>query len=109
MISVFGQFSGNGLGYFNNVIYEQLGYTSPATQLGLNLANACGSAVVGLTAAALSDRMPRVKVLTIGTFICACLLAINAGCNTKWASTPVDANGDLINPPLSIAQLGLAA
>ena len=50
MISIFGQFSGNGLGYFNNVIYGQLGYDSPATQLGLNLANSCGSAVVGLTA-----------------------------------------------------------
>jgi sugar porter (SP) family MFS transporter len=109
MISIFGQFSGNGLGYFNNVIYAQLGYTKPATQLGLNLASSCGSAVIGLTAASLSDRMPRVKVLTIGTFVCACLLAINAACNTKWAQTPVDANGNLIDPPLAIAKLGLTA
>jgi MFS family permease len=109
MISIFGQFSGNGLGYFNNVIYGQLGYENPATQLGLNLASSCGSAVVGLTAASLSDRMPRVKVLSIGTFICACLLAINAACNTKWAQTPLDANGNPIDPPLAIAKLGLAA
>jgi len=109
LISVFGQFSGNGLGYFNNVIYAQLGYTSPAMQLGLNLIGSCGSAVVGLTAASLTDRMPRVKVLSIGTFVCACLLAINAGCNTVWANTPVDAAGNPINPPLAIAKLGLAA
>jgi len=109
MISIFGQFSGNGLGYFNNVIYGQLGYDKPATQLGLNLASSCGSAVVGLTAASLSDRMPRIKVLSIGTFVCACLLAINAACNTKWAQTPVDANGNLVDPPLPIAKLGLAA
>lgn len=109
LISIFGQFSGNGLGYFNNVIYEQLGYTSPTTQLGLNLASSCGSAVVGLTAAALSDRMPRVKILTISTAICAGLLAVNAGCNTKWAAwanTPVAEQGP---PPLGIAKLGLAA
>lgn len=59
MISVFGQFSGNGLGYFNTVIYNNLGYTDVATQLGLNLANQCVSAVCAVTAAFLSDRMPR--------------------------------------------------
>lgn len=53
--------------------------------------------------------MPRIKVLSIGTFVCACLLAINAACNTKWAQTPVDANGNLVDPPLPIAKLGLAA
>lgn len=37
LISVFGQFSGNGLGYFQNVIYENLGYTDVQTQLALNL------------------------------------------------------------------------
>jgi len=109
LISVFGQFSGNGLGYFNNVIYANLGYTSPAIQLGLNLAGSCGSAVVGLTAASFTDRLPRVRTLAIGTFVCAILLGINAGCNTVWANTPVDANGIAINPPIRIAQLGLAA
>jgi len=109
MISIFGQFSGNGLGYFNNVIYANLGYTSPVMQLGLNLIGSCGSADVGLTAASLTDRMPRVKVLSIGTAVCACLLAVNAGCNTKWAATPVDAAGNYINPPLTVAKIGLAA
>jgi len=109
LISVFGQFSGNGLGYFNNVIYANLGYTSPVVQLGLNLAGSVGSAFVGLTAASITDKMPRIKVLPIGTFVCACLLAINAGCNTVWANTPTDAAGNPINPPLKIAQLGLAA
>ncbi|KZO91381.1 general substrate transporter [Calocera viscosa TUFC12733] len=109
LISVFGQFSGNGLGYFNNVIYANLGYTSPAIQLGLNLAGSCGSAVIGLTAASFTDRLPRVRTLAIGTLVCAILLAINAGCNTVWANTPTDANGNAIDPPIRIAQLGLAA
>lgn len=32
-----------------------------------------------MTAVTLTDRMPRRKVLVIGTFVCACMLAINAG------------------------------
>ncbi len=67
MISVFGQFSGNGLGYFQNVIYNNLGYTSPQTILGLNLAGSFLSAACALVAAGFADRMPRVKTLTFGT------------------------------------------
>jgi hypothetical protein len=35
LMSVFGQFSGGGLGYFNTVIYASLGYTSYVTALRL--------------------------------------------------------------------------
>ncbi len=45
MISIFGQFSDNGLGYFNTVIYNNLGYTSVPLQLGLNLVNSVVSAI----------------------------------------------------------------
>lgn len=79
MISVFGQFSGNGLGYFNTVIYANLGVSSVSQQLGYNLLNSAVSAVGALTAVSLTDRMPRRKVLIIGTFICACALGVNAG------------------------------
>lgn len=79
MISIFGQFSGNGLGYFNTVIFENLGITSVPQQLGYNLLNQGLSAIGALSATAFTDRMPRRKVLIIGTFMCAAALATNSG------------------------------
>jgi predicted MFS family arabinose efflux permease len=68
MISIFGQFSGNGLGYFNTVIFQQLGIESSSQQLAYNLLNSILSAIGALAAVALTDTMPRRKVLVIGTF-----------------------------------------
>lgn len=68
MISVFGQWSGNGLGYFNASIYDTLGYKSSSMQLLMNLINSIVSAIGALTAVTLTDRMPRRKVLVWGTF-----------------------------------------
>ncbi|GAB1310672.1 Lactose permease [Madurella fahalii] len=79
MISVFGQFSGNGLGYFNTVIFRGLGVTSVEQQLGYNILNQVLSAIGALTAVAFTDRMPRRPVLVIGTFMCAVALAANSG------------------------------
>ncbi|GES60017.1 MFS lactose permease [Aspergillus terreus] len=79
MISVFGQWSGNGLGYFNPTIYKSLGYTSSSIQLLLNLVNSIVSAIGALTAVHFTDKMPRRKVLVFGTFACAVTMAINAG------------------------------
>lgn len=95
MISVFGQWSGNGLGYFNATIYNTLGYTSSSMQLLMNLVNSIVSAIGALSAVALTDRMPRRKVLVWGTFgtffshsppriaadslACAITMAVNAG------------------------------
>lgn len=67
MISVFGQWSGNGLGYFNPTIYQSLGYTSSSMQLLLNLVNSIVSAIGALTAVYFTDRMPRRPVLVWGT------------------------------------------
>ncbi|KAL2127146.1 hypothetical protein VTI74DRAFT_11254 [Chaetomium olivicolor] len=79
MISIFGQFSGNGLGYFNTQIFEQLGVTDVPAQLGYNILNQGLSAIGALTAVSLTDRMPRRKVLIPGTFLCAVALAANSG------------------------------
>jgi hypothetical protein len=79
MISIFGQFSGNGLGYFNTVIFEQLGVNTVAKQLGYNLLNQCISAFCALCAASLTDRMPRRAILPWGTLCCALMLGLNAG------------------------------
>ncbi|KKK20519.1 hypothetical protein P175DRAFT_0480192 [Aspergillus ochraceoroseus IBT 24754] len=81
MMGVFGQFSGNGLGYFNPQIFNELGVKSTAQQLGYNVLNSVLSAIGAGTAVSLTDRMPRRKVLVYGTFACAVMLAINGGSN----------------------------
>ncbi|KAI1416423.1 general substrate transporter [Hypoxylon sp. FL1857] len=91
MISIFGQFSGNGLGYFNTTIFEIIGVTSVEQQLAYNLLNSVLSAVGALTAVAFTDIMPRRKVLVFGTFACAAALATNSG-----LSAALDAQGDNI-------------
>jgi hypothetical protein len=68
MISVFGQWSGNGLGYFNTTIFSTLGYKSSSTQLLLNIVNSLVSAIGALSAVCFTDRMPRRPVLIWGTF-----------------------------------------
>ncbi|WVF68283.1 hypothetical protein IAT40_003048 [Kwoniella sp. CBS 6097] len=85
MISIFGQFSGNGLGYFNTVIYENLGITSVPQQLGYNLLNSVVSCIGATIALVFTDRMHRRKVLIIGTFVCACTLAVNSGLSATLA------------------------
>ncbi|KAH6619380.1 general substrate transporter [Chaetomium sp. MPI-SDFR-AT-0129] len=79
MISIFGQFSGNGLGYFNTTIFENLGITSIPQQLGYNILNQVLSAIGALAAVTLTDKMPRRKVLVFGTLLCAVALATNSG------------------------------
>ena len=90
MISIFGQFSGNGLGYFNTVIFRQLGVSSVPQQLGYNVLNSVISAIGALAAVSLTDRMPRRKVLVIGTFLCAVALSANAGLSTTLSKMPAD-------------------
>lgn len=68
MISIFGQWSGNGLGYYNSVIFEQMGVTTAPGQLGYTLLAQVCQAIGGLTGMSQTDRMPRRKVLVIGTF-----------------------------------------
>ncbi|KAI1380504.1 general substrate transporter [Hypoxylon crocopeplum] len=93
MISIFGQFSGNGLGYFNTTIFQIIGITSVEQQLAYNLLNSVLSAVGALAAVTLTDIMPRRKVLVIGTLTCAAALATNSG-----LSAALDAQGDNIQP-----------
>ncbi|KAI8961200.1 general substrate transporter [Daldinia sp. FL1419] len=91
MISIFGQFSGNGLGYFNTTIFEIIGVTSVEQQLAYNLLNSVLSAVGALTAVIFTDTMPRRKVLILGTLACAAALATNSG-----LSAALDSQGENI-------------
>ena len=59
MMSIFGQYSGNGLAYFNTVIYYNLGIKSVPKQLAYNLLYAVMSAIGAVIGASLTDRMPR--------------------------------------------------
>ena len=68
MISIFGQWSGNGLGYFNTSLYNIVGVKSSAEQLLYNLVTQICQCSGAVCAAILSDKMPRRKVLVPGTF-----------------------------------------
>ncbi|KAI7778983.1 hypothetical protein LA080_001500, partial [Diaporthe eres] len=106
MMSTFGQFSGNGLGYFNPTIFAGIGITSTAQQLGFNVLNSCLSAIGAGVGVSLSDKMMRRPVLIFGTFACACLLAINGGTSAVVNQHTVDKE---LNPAyLSFGQTALA-
>ncbi|KAK4156655.1 general substrate transporter [Chaetomidium leptoderma] len=94
MISIFGQFSGNGLGYFNTTIFDNLGVKDVPSQLGFNILNQVLSAIGALAAVSLTDWMPRRKVLVIGTFMCAVALATNSGL-TAVLSKQQDETGEI--------------
>jgi len=83
LIGVFGNFSGSGLGYFNLAIYEAVGYDSNM-QFVLNLMITVLATLGAVTGAALSDRMPRRKVLVVGTLLCGLWLGINGGLSKVW-------------------------
>ncbi|KAG9049033.1 hypothetical protein FS837_011412 [Tulasnella sp. UAMH 9824] len=85
LMGLFGQMSGNGLGYFNVDIYKSLGYNTHM-QFILNLVNSLVQAVTAWVAVSLTDRMPRRKVLVTGTALCCLMLAANAGFSAKWAT-----------------------
>ena len=87
MMGVFGQFTGNGLGYFNAQIFTELGVKGQAKALGYNVLTSVLSAVGAGSAVCLTDRMPRRKALTIGTFACVIVLAINGACNHVFGQT----------------------
>jgi len=88
-MGVFGQFSGNGLGYFNPQIFALLGYKT-VMQFVLNLAVSLVSATGAYTGVAFTDRMPRRTVLWVGTLACAAMLAINGGLATSFAKNTTD-------------------
>jgi len=85
MMGLFGQMSGNGLGYYNLDIYKSLGFDRHM-QFSMNLIGVCTAAICSWVAVSLSDRMPRRKVLVWGTLGCSILLGCNAGLSAKWAS-----------------------
>ncbi|KZT36230.1 general substrate transporter [Sistotremastrum suecicum HHB10207 ss-3] len=101
LMGIFGQMSGNGLGYFNLDISKSLGYGTHM-QFVLNLIGPCINIFVAWAAVSLSDRMPRRKILVFGTLACSVLLAANAACSAKWASYGIGPKNN------AVGQAGLA-
>ncbi|GFZ51177.1 hypothetical protein JCM24511_08935 [Saitozyma sp. JCM 24511] len=85
MIACFSQYCGNGLGYFNTVIYASLGVTSVTTQLGYNLLGQCLGAICAVLSSSYADRVPHRPVLVAGNSACAVWLAIQAALSTVMA------------------------
>ncbi|KAI0264911.1 general substrate transporter [Gloeopeniophorella convolvens] len=98
----FGQMAGNGLGYFNLSIYQSLGFGT-SMQFNMNLISTCTCACTSWIMVSLTghpylsqmsihvltsylDRLPRRKVIVIGSSLVTLMLALNAGLSAKWAS-----------------------
>jgi len=102
-MGVFGQFSGNGLGYFNNQIFEALGYSGVipwVLNLGVSLVSAFGAGI----GVSLTDRMPRRPVLYIGTFLLAIFLGMNGLLSALWNN-----QANLVNKNLKLGQGAVAS
>lgn len=97
MMGVFGQFTGNGLNYYNTDIFQQLGQDSTQQQLGYNILSSVLGAIGGLAGVSLSDRMPRRKVLVWGTLASALVLAVNAGLANAIANDQAAHHGSITN------------
>ena len=86
MMAISGQFSGNGLGYFNPQIFSELGVKSKSQSLGFNVLSSVLSALGAGTGVTLTDHMPRRKILVWGTLVATILLAINGACNHVFSN-----------------------
>jgi sugar porter (SP) family MFS transporter len=106
MMGLFGQFSGNGLGYYNPAIFNMLGIKSAAQQLGYNIVGSVVSCFGALVAVSLTDKMNRRPVLIWGTLLAACMLALNGGLQTALSGYVNPVTGALNNQ--SLAQAALA-
>ncbi|SCV69646.1 BQ2448_1040 [Microbotryum intermedium] len=85
LMSIAGQFSGNGLGYFNFQIYSYVGYSN-MMQFILNLVNTITSAIGAGIGVSLADSVGRRPILIWGTLACAFWLAMNAMATHLWAT-----------------------
>lgn len=102
LMGVFGQFSGNGLGYFNLSIYEAVGYDT-IMQFVLNLVNSITSAIGAGIGVSIADRAPRRPILIWGTLACAGMLAGNAALTRAWSQEPTE------NPNLNIGRAAVSS
>ncbi|KAG6854345.1 hypothetical protein C0991_007850 [Blastosporella zonata] len=93
LMGFFGQWSGNGLGYFLTILFQNAGVTSQDRRLALNFANtviSAGGAVIGT---ALTDKVGRRTMWFWGTLSCSGILAIVTGCTAKFGDSGANVTG----------------
>ncbi|KAG7097320.1 hypothetical protein E1B28_004679 [Marasmius oreades] len=84
MMGFFGQWSGNGLGYFLTVLFGNAGVRSQDRRLVLNFVNTVISAIGASIGTSLSDTVARRKMWFWGTLASASTLVIVTGCTAKF-------------------------
>ncbi|KAJ7094443.1 general substrate transporter [Mycena belliarum] len=95
LMAFFGQWSGNGLGYFLTILFANAGVNTQNARLTLNFVNTLVSAAGALIGTSLTDKVGRRKMWFWGTLGSAATLTIVTGCTAKWGaagSNPAGAN-----------------
>ncbi|KAJ7228311.1 general substrate transporter [Mycena pura] len=95
LMAFFGQWSGNGLGYFLTILFANAGVNTQNARLTLNFVNTIVSAVGAVIGTTLTDKVGRRKMWFWGTLASAATLVIVTGCTAKWGksgSNPAGAN-----------------
>lgn len=93
LMGFFGQWSGNGLGYFLTILFQNAGVTSQDRRLVLNFANTLISAGGALIGTSLTDKVGRRTMWFWGTLASAAMLAIVTGCTAKFGNTGANPTG----------------
>jgi len=93
LMGFFGQWSGNGLGYFLPILFGNAGVNSQNQRLVLNFANTVVSAVGAVIGTSMTDKVGRRTMWFWGTLACAATLTVVTACTAKWGGTNANPAG----------------
>ncbi|KAF9455932.1 general substrate transporter [Collybia nuda] len=93
LMGFFGQWSGNGLGYFLTILFSNAGVQTQERRLVLNFANTIISAGGALIGTSLTDKVGRRTMWFWGTLACSGMLAVVTGCTAKWGADGANPKG----------------
>lgn len=93
LMAFFGQWSGNGLGYFLTILFTNAGVKTQNARLTLNFVNTLVSACGAIIGTSLTDKVGRRKMWFWGTMASAGALAVVTGCTAKWGEVGSNPNG----------------
>ncbi|GAW03203.1 general substrate transporter [Lentinula edodes] len=93
MMGFFGQWSGNGLGYFLTVLFKNAGVESQERRLVLNFVNTIVSAIGASIGTSLCDTLGRRTMWFWGTFASASTLIIVTVCTALFGQNSANPDG----------------
>ncbi|KAJ7129330.1 general substrate transporter [Mycena epipterygia] len=93
LMAFFGQWSGNGLGYFLTILFNNSGVKTQNERLTLNFVNTVISAIGAIIGTSLTDKVGRRKMWFWGTLASAGALAVVTGCTAKWGAEGSNPSG----------------